>query len=197
MNMKLKKCFLVGGAPLAGKTTYAQLLAAQHQAVNLSTDNIRSLMQELVDPKVSQDLFYASDMSAEDFYRKYDTAQKVVDGEVAEGRVVEKGVEALLKSSFPWERVVIEGIAISPDFIKRLPAIFPDVEFESVILFDDNKDRIEERIRGRGLWGPKDSYPDYIKPLEVEWVILYNEHFKKQASEHGIKLTHLDELLNQ
>ena len=187
--MSLKKCFLIGGAPLTGKSTYANLLASKHQAVQFSTDNVRDWMKKVTKVQDYPRLFYGEGLDVESFYRAYDTPQKVLAGEIDQGEDVEKGVIALLECYLPWEQLVIEGIGITPEFAVTLQEQFPKIEFENTFLFDNDLPRIRERVWQRGLWDLADTYPDYIKEKEVEWVVLYNEFYKEEAKKYNLFLT--------
>ena len=193
----MNKLTLIGGAPLSGKTTLSRKIASRDGAVELSTDSIRSWMKSLVSPNDYPGLFYSDNMSAEDFYIKYDTPQSVVDGEIAEGMQVEKGVLALLKTAVTWDHLVVEGIAITPKLMTKIRDEYRDREVECIILVDENRHRIHDRISGRGLWGPLDSYPNSLIPKEVEWVILYNKWFHEQAIEYGIKILNVEQITSR
>jgi len=139
-------------------------------------------------------LFYGHKLDSEEFYRTYDTPEKVMNGEINQGKDVEKGIEAFIECDLTIERLIIEGIAITPEFVLALQKSKPDIQFETTFLFDDNVERIERRIRQRGLWGPRDSYPDYIKPKEVEWVVAYHNFYKTEAQKYNLPLLHIDAL---
>ena len=195
--MSVIKCYLIGGAPLSGKTTLSNLWAAKHQATQLSTDSIREWMKRLTRLEDYPRLFYDYQLDVEDFYRQYDTAQKVMQGEIDQGNDVEKGIEALLKCELTIERLIIEGIAITPEFAVRIQQDLPNIQFEATFLFDDDVERIKKRIYERGLWGPRDSYPDYIKDKEVDWVVLYNDFYRNEAHKHKFPLLHINSLQDQ
>jgi 2-phosphoglycerate kinase len=184
----MKKIMFIGGAPVSGKTTLSRDLAKQSGAVELSTDSIRSWMKQLVSADDYPGLFYADNMSAEEFYKKYDTPESVIEGEINEGIQVAKGVIGFLKSDIKWESLIIEGIAITPELIRKVMAMFPGQQVEGIVLADKDKARIYNRISSRGLWGPLDTYPSTLIPTEVEWVVLYNQWFIGQANKHGIKV---------
>jgi 2-phosphoglycerate kinase len=195
--MSVTTCYLIGGAPLSGKTTLSNVWAAKHQATQISTDSIREWMKRLTKPEDYPRLFAGAELSVEDFYREYNTAQKVLDQQVEEGKDVEKGIEAFLKCDLTIERLIIEGIAITPESALRLQKGLPHINFETIFLFDDNTERISSRIHQRGLWGPKDTYPDYIKDKEVEWVVLYNDFYKTEAHKNHFSLIHIDNLQDE
>ncbi len=186
----MKKITLIGGAPVSGKTTLSKDLAKHDGAVELSSDSIRSWMKQLVSNKDYPGLFYSDDMSAEEFYQKYDSPEAVVEGEINEGRQVEKGILSFLKSSIMWDHLIMEGIAITPEFMEKIKLMYPEQEVNCIVLVDESKERIRSRISSRGLWGPLDTYPSKLIPTEVEWVVLYNQWFLKQAKKYGIEVQH-------
>lgn len=184
----MKKLTLIGGAPLAGKTTLSQKIASEDGAVELSTDSVRAWMKKLVSHRDYPELFFTYGLTAEEFYETNETAQMVVDGEVAEGRQVQKGIVSLLQTAITWDHLVIEGIALEPSFMITLQNQFSDREVESYVVADINEERIHERISRRGLWGPIDTYPNEFIPREVEWTLLYNQWFIAEAEKHQIEI---------
>ncbi len=196
----LTTCYLVGGAPLSGKTTLATILAARHQAVQLSTDNIREWMWDLTRPEDYPRLFSrlhdGRELDVEEYYKVH-TPKAVLRNQIQQGKDVDKGIRAVIGSKLPWERLVIEGIAITPESVLSLRQDFPKLHIEATFLFDDNAQRITQRIHERGLWGPAGTYPDYIKDQEVEWVVAYNDFYKTEAKKHNFSLLHIDDLQAQ
>jgi 2-phosphoglycerate kinase len=196
----LTTCYLVGGAPLSGKTTLASILAVRHQAVQISTDNIREWMWKLTRPEDYPLLFSrrhnGRELDVEEYYKIY-TPKDVVRSQIKQGKDVDTGIRAVIGSELPWERLVIEGIAITPESVLALKKNFPKIHFETTFLFDDNAERITKRIHERGLWGPAGTYPGYITDKEVEWVILYNEFYKAEAQRHNLPLLPIDSLQSE
>ncbi len=184
----MQKITLIGGAPVSGKTTMSRNIAKTEGGVELSSDSIRSWMKQLVNPDNYPGLFYSDGMTAEEFYQRYNTPQAVVDGEIAEGIQVEKGILSLLQTSITWEHLILEGIAITPEFMSKVITLYPDSKVETIVLVDMNIQSISDRISSRGLWGPLDTYPSNIIPKEVEWVILYNQWFTEQAKKFDLKI---------
>lgn len=187
--MSLSECILIGGAPLTGKSTLADKLAVERDAVQFSTDNVRDWMLRITNKNEFPDLFYSSNLNVEEFYAKYNTAQKVFDGEKNQSKVVEQGIVALLSCFLPWQRLIIEGIAITPDFVVKAKELFPNIKFEPIFLYESNNETMKKRINSRGLWDLADKYPHHIKEKELEWVILYNEFYKDQTKLFSFQLT--------
>ncbi len=183
----MKKLTLLGGAPLSGKTTLSKQIAIKDGAVEFSTDSMRDLMQNLVSKENYPGLHYSLGMSAEEFYEKYNTPESVVEGEVTESLQVQKGLVALLNTAITWEHLVIEGIAITPEFIVEVREKYTDREVEAYILIERDAKRVLSRISKRGLWGPLDTYPESLHATEVDWVMAYNKWFEEQAKKYNIK----------
>ena len=182
----MRKLTLIGGAPVSGKTTLSQQIAQRDDAVELSSDSVRAWMKQLVTEEDYPGLFYTDGMTAVEFYEKFTTPQAVVDSEIQQGTQVQKGILALLNTAITWQHLVLEGIALSPNFMERVVALYPNIDVECIVLVDQNKERIHQRIGSRGLWGPLDTYPGELIPKEVEWVVLYNEWFREEANKYGI-----------
>ncbi len=188
----MNKLFLIGGAPLTGKTTLAAKLATREHAVVMSTDNIRDWMRGVGAPDETGHLYTGQQQTAAEYYAVFDTPAKMLAEEIAQAQDTQKGVLVLLEVALPWDRLVLEGIAVTPALIPVLLKRFSHLKLHVTFLYDDNHERIKERVYTRGLWSsPGHTYPDSLKPDEVEWVIGYNEWYKVQAEKYGQHLTKL------
>lgn len=186
----METIYLIGGAPLTGKTTLAAHYAATYSAVQLSTDNVRDWMRGVLRPADYPQLFSGHKTSAKAYYSVFNTAQKALQEEIAQSHIVETGIKALIDSRLPWKSLVLEGIALSPAFIHELTSQI-SAEFHITLLCDDDMDRIKRRINQRGLWQEAGSYPESVKPLELEWVIAYNQWYRAQAEQYGYQVTNV------
>lgn len=186
----MQNYILIGGAPLTGKSTIAKNFKNHAQ---ISTDEIRSLMHNLLKPEDNEDLFYGHGLNAVDFYNKYKTAEEVFAKETKQAEATQEGVRALIKSEFSWKNICIEGIAITPKFVNELSKN-KEINIRGMFLYDDNKDRIRERLFKRGLYDDAETYPDHLKEIELEWVILYNQFYKEEAEKYKMELYSIDEI---
>ena len=50
---------------------------------------------------------------------------------------------------------------------------------------DEDIERVRKTIFTRGLWDDASKYPDEVKEKEVEWVISFNNHIKKETEKYG------------
>lgn len=184
----MKRILLVGGAPLTGKTTIARQKAEKYNNSGyISSDNIRELMLKFCKPSEYTKLFYGQNLTVQEFYDKFNSAAKVMNGEIAQGKDVEVGMLAFLNAYLHWETVIIEGIAVTPDFYQKVKDCFPKVDTQYEILLHRDDQEIVRRIKTRGLWDKAENYPDSYKVTEFEWVKLYNQWFKQKAQEHAVQ----------
>ncbi len=192
--MPISKLHVIGGAPLTGKTTLAAGITEPQHAIMLSTDNIRTWMQSICSPADFPHLFSSHNLSAEQYYQKFSTAESALQEEIDQGRDVGVGVIELLSiQNLPWDHVVLEGIAVTPEFVSVLAEKLPEVDCEATFLYDNDFDRIKRRVYGRGLWSEANAYSDTIKPIEVEWTILYNEWYREQVRRFRFEITPVKE----
>jgi 2-phosphoglycerate kinase len=192
--MAILKLQLIGGAPLTGKTTLASSIAGSQHATVLATDNIRTWMQSVCSSSDFPHLFSSHNLSAEQYYQKFPTAQAALQEEIDQGRDVGVGVIELLSiQNLPWDYVVLEGIAVTPELVSALDEKLPEIDCEATFLYDNNHDRIKRRVYNRGLWAESNSYSDEVKPIEVEWTGLYNEWYREQTKKFGFEITPVKE----
>ncbi len=193
--MPIQQLYLIGGAPLTGKSTLAARIAASKKnAVVLSTDNIREWMQRTCNRSDYPHLFSSYGLTAEQYYQKFPTAKAALEEEIIQGKDVETGVISLLAiQKLAWEIAVIEGIAVTPNLTRKLKELYAGVTQTTTFLYDDDLDRIKRRVFDRGLWGPSGTYPESIKPIQVEWTILYNGWYRDEAQKYGYDVTLVQE----
>lgn len=190
MSISMKEYYLIGGAPLSGKSTIVKKLPDYWV---ISTDDIRSFLHNILKPEDNPDLFYGFGLDAVEFYDKYKDAKTVFDLELKQAQATQIGIDALIKSDFSWNKIAIEGIAVIPEYVSK---IMKDstIKVNYVFLHDPDANRIEKRIFERGLYDDADNYPDSIKKIEVEWVVMYNEYYKSECEKYNLKIHSIDEL---
>jgi hypothetical protein len=77
---------------------------------------------------------------------------------------------------------LIEGVSLLPELI----ALEPKDSYRVCFLVDSNQERVRKTIWDRGLWGEAHTYADWIKPLELEWVMMHNEWFQNECQKFGL-----------
>lgn len=182
-------CYLIGGAPRTGKTTLAKKLASENGIKSLSTDSILVMMMKIVRREDYPNLFYTEGLTVEEFYEKYNTPVSAVEAGVKAGKDAERGIIALIEHTLPsWRVIVIEGDVITPSFAKGLQEKYPKTSIRATFLYDNDSERIKERIYTKGLWTRDKPYSDAVKPMEVEYVKAYNEWFRHEVERYGFEI---------
>lgn len=187
-------CYLIGGAPRTGKTTFANKIAKENGTKVLSTDSLMVMMRKIVRREDYPELFFIDGHTVESFYQMYNTAQKVLDAEVKAGLCAEKGIIAILEHTLPaWRVVVLEGDVITPGIADRLKKKYPKTTFHTTFFYDDNEARVHDRIYSKRLWSRDEPYTDDVKPQEVAFVKAYNKWYLTEAKRYNVAVTHVDE----
>src|SRR5436309_10655357 len=104
------RCYLIGGAPLTGKTKWADVLAAAHAgAVKISTDALCSELMRTTRPRDRPNLFYDQQHDVESFYAEYDTPEKAVHAGVLQGKDIEPSIRDAVARHVRACKVLIRG----------------------------------------------------------------------------------------
>lgn len=192
--MSKRKVIFIGGAPLSGKSTLAKELSTKLGMPWVSTDDIRKWMEALVRKEDYPDLFYGDGLDVVAFYEKFKTADRIFELENQQGVDVQKGVTAMIDSFWWWNEMIIEGIAITPQYAHWLQRYRPEIILNAAFLVDRDRASIQKRLDKRGLWDDAGTYPDYIKPIELEWTILFNNYYERETSKYGFRAHDIGEL---
>jgi hypothetical protein len=73
-------------------------------------------------------------------------------------------------------------------FYRVPPEKLEKVEVPPIFLVREDSKVMRDIIYKRGLWGAPEDYPDSVKEKEIEWVIEYNEYFKKEAKKYHMPI---------
>lgn len=191
--MHRREVIFIGGAPLSGKSTLASELSKKLAIPWVSTDDIRNWMQAVSKKEDYPGLFDGHGLDAKAFYKRFKTAQEVFEQQRKQSLDVQKGVTALI-DSFGWRGTfIVEGIAIMPSYVDQLQKASSHT-IQAIFLVDRDPENIKERLHKRGLWDKADTYPEYIKPIELEWTIMFNRHYEQETQLYNFALHDITEL---
>ena len=190
----MRKVFLIGGSPTAGKSYVARKLAEDLKLPWISTDIIREQMRWIVRKEDYPNLFLRGDVDVADAaieFFAHNTAKEIVKHQNKESEDVWKGVRGLIESDYEWEDFIVEGVAILPKLVANQKwKIKKDIK--TIFLIDEDKERVRNTIFSRGLWSDPQKYPDDIKEKEVEWVLAFNDYIKKEAKKYNFPIVSAD-----
>ena len=185
MSGKTEKVFLIGGAPVVGKTSLARKLSEDVGLPWISTDTIRSLMQRVVRKEDYPALFYPSMSQAKDYLADHGP-KEIIDDQNSESLAVWQGVQGILGSDYPWKSYIIEGVAVLPKLVNEAMGHVDNIC--PMFLYEDRKERIRKVIFERGLWDDADKCSNELKEKEVSWVVMFNKFIKEEAAAYGFPL---------
>lgn len=182
----MNKVILLGGAPTNGKSYIARKLSEELKLPWISTDTIREAMREIVRKEDYPRLFkFAGETITAEHHLSTHTPQQIVESQNEESEVVWKGVKAFIETDYVWKTFIVEGVAVLPHLVAKLDK--SKVEILPVFLVDEDRERVKDVVYTRGLWDDADKYSDDVKPVEVEWAMLFSEHLKNECNKHGYK----------
>jgi 2-phosphoglycerate kinase len=150
------KIILIGGPQATGKTTLAKVLSARLNIPWISTDQIRTICG--ITPK----------------------GKEVLSEEIENNEEIWKGVERFIKSPFPWEAVIVEGVAVLPHLVASL-----DIKVSSVFIIDTDTKRIAETIYQRSLLPWIKTKTEEQQSRKVAYIIESNNFIKKEAEKYN------------
>ncbi|MFK7779579.1 MAG: hypothetical protein QM490_00290 [Candidatus Gracilibacteria bacterium] len=186
----MKKILIIGGAPATGKSTLAKKLSKKYNCPWVSTDFIRNLMKTLVSKKDYPSLFNFANITAEEHYGNNYNVEKSIKHEQERDEDVFKGVKSFILKNNDWDFFIIEGISIHPKNILELKS--KDYEVFSIFLIDNNESRIRNILYSRGLWSKADTYEDWIKELELEYLIKTNGNYLEESKKLNLPYFEID-----
>jgi len=183
----MNKIILIGGAPTTGKSFVSQKLANELSLPWISTDVIRSIMIKTVRKEDYPGLFYTTTANAKNYLEEH-SVQEIINDQNNESKEVWRGVQTFVDARYSgdWESCIVEGIALLPQLVHA--AMKEHKGLQSIFLYEDRKERIREIIFTRGLWDDAEKYSDDVKEKEVEWVMLFNQFIKDEATKYGFPL---------
>ena len=186
----IKQIFCIGGAPRTGKSTLAKELSRKLQCAYISMDDVIGWLKALRPENINPDLYYDQNMEIEDFYKTYPKPEQVFDGDRKQNKAAEIGIVALIEHFYNWDKVVIEGVGITPEFVSKLKVKYNVTE---LFLIAKDSEILTKRIYDNGLWDNERSYPDIYKEKERIWTKYYNDWFLKEALKYSFNHIYLDE----
>ncbi|MBI4415138.1 MAG: hypothetical protein HY566_02775 [Candidatus Kerfeldbacteria bacterium] len=178
---------LVGGAPTAGKSAVASALGRNLGLTVGSLDDLRDEFRDAAHVRRHRYpwIFSSVGMSAEEFW-KARTPADVMRVEIEQGREFWPTIKQFIESG---RYGIVEGVSIIPELVWR---DFGDT-IKAVFLIDPDRERVHKTVFERGVWDEANAYADWIKPLEVEWIMLHNEWFRQQAKLYPYPLLEVGE----
>lgn len=116
--------YLIGGTPRTGKTTLSTRFLEKRPIFATSTDGIRYMLRNLLKSEAVPELFRFAKYISNDSEitdRIMTNHQKALDIQTVESRIVWRSIKSFIQSYLEdGQDLLIEGVAIMPEFIKDL-----------------------------------------------------------------------------
>lgn len=187
LKVTMKKIIVLGGPPTVGKSSIAKKISRKYNIPWMPTDLIREWMSKIVREEDYPNLFLDFKYTAESFWTKFDI-EEAMQQELKRDKNVFKGIKSFIEENFYWGCYILEGISIHPSMVYELKNI-KHTEFLFFYLIESSLKRIRETIYERGLWGPANTYPDWIKEKEVKYVEKFNQWYLDECTKNNVEYT--------
>lgn len=102
-----------------------------------------------------------------------------MSAEIENNEEIWKGVERFIRSPFPLENIIIEGVAILPQFVASL-----DIKVNPIFIVDTDEARISDVIYQRSLlpWIKTKTKEQQLE--KVADIQEFNDFFKQEAEKY-------------
>jgi len=150
------KIILIGGSQATGKTTLAKELSSRLDIPWISTDQIKTICGISIKGK------------------------EALSEEIEINEEIWKSVERFIKSPFPWEAVIIEGVAVLPHLVASL-----DIKVSPVFIIDTDEKRITQTIYQRSLLPWIQTKTAEQRSKKVAYIIEFNNFIKNEARKYN------------
>jgi 2-phosphoglycerate kinase len=159
----ITKIILIGGPQATGKTTLAQKVSTRLNIPWISTDQIRTICGI-----------------------KSSSTKEGLEAEIENNEEIWKGVERFIRSPFPWENIIIEGVAILPHLVASL-----DIKVNPVFIIDTDKTRIADVIYERSLLPWIKTKTDEQQEAKVAYILEFNDFIKQEAEKYNFPIVEI------
>lgn len=185
-----RKIILIGGMPTADKSTIAEQLSAHFNLPWMSTDQVREIMKSAIDSKSDSALNRPVDMPAEEYLNKF-TAEEIAQKEYNQSVATWPGISFMINNDWTWRRgFIMEGVNILPRLVAAEQKKRDNIQ--AVFISDQDTARTREVIYTRGLYTKASLYADDVKDKEIEWVRLFDDMIRAEATLHDLPVVELE-----
>lgn len=167
---KINMVILLGGTSGTGKSSVASLLATKIGVPTvLSTDSIRHIMRNFFERESYPILFASTYEAGKKLPAENDSLtekQKVIKGYQMQSALIQEKIESLIEQfNEKKESIVIEGVHLTPDFLKKISKKYENcVPF---LIYISNESKHKERFAVRSKYMTLDErFNKYIENFQ-------------------------------
>ncbi|HEX6461845.1 MAG TPA: hypothetical protein VFZ58_01055 [Candidatus Saccharimonadales bacterium] len=184
----MAKAFLIGGTPRVGKTSLTLRFLKEKPILATSTDAVRYMIRQIIKESDKPDLFHLGKYTSNDPARQVylrNHPSEVISIQNRESAIVWHSVKDLIESNLAdGFDVLIEGIAVLPEFVKQLTC-----DYMAVFLGNQSDQHLKTILHTA-----RKNDTDWMHNLDdqtIEAFATFNKAFSKyiqnEAGEHGLR----------
>ncbi|MBN1878213.1 MAG: hypothetical protein JXA33_28600 [Anaerolineae bacterium] len=187
--------YLLGGPPRVGKSIISNEIRQKYAVSVVSTDSLGAVLESILIPETAPDLFIFArfnEMPVADRVKlMVDDPAELIDSLMKESRVVWKAVEAFIRREKDEGRdVLIEGVAVLPEFVSRLEDIAHRVVFigNQGNKHNENIKKFTEENKHDWMRSASDQY---ISAFAM-FVVRMSVYIEQEAHKYGFTYIEMD-----
>lgn len=183
----MAKVFLIGGTPRVGKTSLTLRFLKDKPILATSTDAVRYMMRQIIKESDEPSLFQLGKFTSNDPERQAflrDHSFEVISIQNNESAVVWRSVEDLIESNLAdGFDILIEGIAVLPEFVKRLKCDY------AAVFLGNQSDRHFQTMLNSARKNDDDwmhSLDDQTIEAFANFNKAFSQYIEDEANKHGL-----------
>ena len=187
--------YFLGGPPKVGKSIISKTITKKYGINVVSTDSLGAVLENVLDPEVEPGLFFFKDFNERDEVDKInlmiEQTTEVIHHTVVESEVVWKAITPFIfREKDEGRDVVIEGVAILPEFVNRLE----NIDYRAVFIGnqgDNHKENIKKSSKENEHDWLRISSDDYIDAFAT-FVLKMSSFIENEARKYGFDYIEMD-----
>ena len=187
--------YFLGGPPKVGKSIISKTITKKYGINVVSTDSLGAVLENVLDPEVAPGLFIFNSFNerteVDRINLMVENTTEVINYILVESEVVWKAVKPfILREKDEGRDVVIEGVAILPEFVNKLE----NVDYRAVFIGNQG-DNHQENIKKSAKVNEHDwmryATDEYIDAFAT-FVVKMSSYIEKEARKYGFEYIEMD-----
>jgi 2-phosphoglycerate kinase len=187
--------YFLGGPPKVGKSLISKTITKKFGINVVSTDSLGAVLENVLDPEVEPGLFFFNNFNERDEVDRInlmvEQTTEVIHHIVVESEVVWKAIKPFIfREKDEGRDVVIEGVAILPEFVNQLE----NIDYRAVFIGnqgDNHKDNIKKSSKENEHDWLRISSDGYIDAFAT-FVLKMSSFIENEARKYGFDYIEMD-----
>jgi len=189
--------YFLGGPPKVGKSIISKAITRKYGINVVSTDSLGAVIENILDPEIVPELFVINRFNelaeSDRIQMLIENAMERINLQKKENRAVWKAVKPFIQREDDEGRdVMIEGVAVLPEFANQLEAI----DYRAVFIGNQGNDH-KENIRK----GANENDHDWMRYASDEYIEAFaffvakmSGYIKAEAHKYGFEYIEMDNI---